>query len=142
MLVSRDGEAEEAFREAARRFPTDPSSLLPYAAVAQRLGHLDEARHALVRYSILVDQDRHPAQRAATIADLSVALDDSAAALSWYGKAAALAPENASILARLADAQSRSGQIERARATLQHAIEIDPADPAVRAVVRRLQPRP
>jgi predicted TPR repeat methyltransferase len=90
----------------------------------------------------LVDQDRHQAQRAATIADLSLALNDAGAALAWYEKSASLAPENASILARLADAQSRSGQADRARATLQHAVEIDPADPSVRATVRRLQLRP
>ena len=112
------------------------------AAVVGIAQHLDEARQALVRYSILVDHDRQKAQRAATIADLSLALDDVDSALSWYAKAASLAPENASILARLAEAQSRSGQLDRARATLQHAIEIDPADPAVRGVVRRLQPRP
>jgi tetratricopeptide (TPR) repeat protein len=141
LLVSRDVEAEQALGDAAQRFPTDPTALLPYAAVAQRLGHLHEARQALIRYSILVDQDRHEAQRAATIADLSLALNDAGAALAWYEKSASVAPENASILARLADAQWRSGQFDRARATLQHATEIDPADPSVRAAARRLQPR-
>ena len=39
------------FRQAAERFPIDPDVLPHYAAAAQRLGHLDDARQALLRYS-------------------------------------------------------------------------------------------
>ena len=49
-------EAEAIFRQASQRFPTDPEVLPHFASVAQRLGHLDDARQALVRYSILVDE--------------------------------------------------------------------------------------
>ena len=59
-----------------QRFPTDPDVLPHYASVAQRLGHLDDARQALLRYSILVDDDREQAAHAARIADLSLQLND------------------------------------------------------------------
>ena len=138
MLSGDYARAEQAFRQSAQRLPTDPRVLLPYASVAQRLGHLDEARQALVKHSILVDQDRREAQHSEQIADLSLALNDAGAAVAWYQKSESLAPADASLLARLADAQARSGRPDVARATLERAIEKDPTDPSVRAVARRL----
>ncbi len=75
VLAGRHAEAEAMFRQASQRFPTDPEVLPHFASVAQRLGHLDEARQALVRYSVLVDEDRDEAVRAARIADLSMAAE-------------------------------------------------------------------
>ena len=141
MLAGRHAEAETIFRQASQRFPTDPEVLPQLASVAQRLGHLDEARHALVRYAILVDDDRDEAMRAAQIADLSMQLDDATAAAAWYQRSHALGTSDASLLARMADAQSRAGQIDNARATIQRAIEKDPDHPLVRAVARRVQAR-
>ena len=80
------------FRQASQRFPTDPDVLPHFASVAQRLGHLDDARQALVRYSVLVDDDRDEAQHAVRIADLSMQLNDAAAAVAWYQKSDALGP--------------------------------------------------
>ncbi len=74
VLAGRHAEAETIFRQASQRFPTDPEVLPQFASVAQRLGHLDEARQALVKYSVLVDEDRDEAVRAARIADLSMQL--------------------------------------------------------------------
>ena len=141
MLAGRHAEAETIFRQASQRFPTDPEVLPQLASVAQRLGHLDEARHALVRYSILVDDDREEAVRAARIADLSMQLDDATAAAAWYQRSHALGTSDASLLARMADAQSRAGQVDNARATIQRAIEKDADHPLVRAVARRIQVR-
>jgi Flp pilus assembly protein TadD len=141
MLADRHAEAETIFKQASQRFPTDPEVLPHFAAVAQRLGHLDDARQALVRYSILVDEDRQESVRAARIADLSMQLDDATAAVVWYQKSDALGPSDASLLARMADAQSRAGQIDNARATIQRAIEKDPNHPLVVAVARRIQAR-
>jgi tetratricopeptide (TPR) repeat protein len=141
MLAGRYAEAEVIFREASQRFPTDPEVLPHFASVAQRLGHLDEARQALVRYSVLVDEDRDEAVRATRIADLSMQLNDAAAAVTWYQKSDALRTGDASLLARMADAHSRAGQVGPALATIKRAIEKDPDHPLVRSVARRLQAR-
>ena len=141
VLADRHDEAETIFRQASQRFPTDPEVLPHLASVAQRLGHLDEARQALVKYSILVDEDREEAVHAARIADLSMQLNDAVAAVAWYQKSDGLRASDASLLARMADAQSRAGQIENARATINRAIEKDPNHPLVRSVNRRLQAR-
>jgi tetratricopeptide (TPR) repeat protein len=138
MLANQYPQAEHVFRQAAQRLPTDADALPHYASVAERLGHLDEARQALVRYSILVDQDRHKASHAERIADLSLALNDAAAAVSWYRRSESLSSEDASLLARLADAQARTGALEEARATVLRALERNPVDPT-RAVARRLK---
>ena len=141
VLAGRHAEAETIFRQASQRFPTDPEVLPQFASVAQRLGHLDEARQALVKYSVLVDEDRDEAVRAARIADLSMQLNDAASAVAWYQKSDALRAGDASLLARMADAQSRAGQLEPALATIKRAIEKDPSHPLVRSVARRLQSR-
>jgi tetratricopeptide (TPR) repeat protein len=141
VLANRHAEAEAIFRQASQRFPTDPEVLPHFASVAQRLGHLDEARQALMNYSVLVDEDREAAGHAARIADLSMQLDDPVAAAAWYQKSDALRTSDASLLARMADAQSRAGQVENAHATIKRAIEKDPNHPLVRSVARRLQAR-
>ena len=141
MLAGRHEEAEAIFRQASQRLPTDPEVLPHFASVAQRLGHLDEARQALVKYSVLVDDDRDEAMHAARIADLSMQLNDATAAVAWYQRSDALRTSDASLLARMADAQWHAGQTEDALATLQRAVEKDPNHPLVRAVARRLQAR-
>jgi tetratricopeptide (TPR) repeat protein len=95
VLAGRPEEAEAAFRQASQRFPVDLEVLPQYAAVAQRLGHLDEARQALVKYSVLVDEDRAEAARAAQIADLSMQLDDALTAVAWYQKSDAIRTSDA-----------------------------------------------
>ena len=133
MLAGRHDEAEAMFRQASQRFPTDPEVLPHFASVAQRLGHLDDARQALVKYSVLVDDDRDEASHAARIADLSMQLNDAAAAVAWYRQSDALRTGDASLLARMADAQWRAGETEDALATLQRAIEKDENHPLVRS---------
>jgi Flp pilus assembly protein TadD len=141
VLAGRHAEAEVIFRQASQRFPTDPEVLPHFASVAQRLGHLDEARQALVKYSVLVDENADEAAHAARIADLSMQLNDAPAAAAWYQKSDALRPSDASLLARMADAQARAGQAEMANVTIKRAIEKDPNHPLVRSVARRLQAR-
>lgn len=141
VLAGRHAEAEAIFKQASERFPTDPEVLPHFASVAQRLGHLDDARQALMRYSILVDEDRDEAVHAARIADLSMQLDDAVSAVAWYQKSDALHASDASMLARMADAQSRAGQVDTALATIKRAQEKDPDHPLVRSVARRLHAR-
>jgi tetratricopeptide (TPR) repeat protein len=141
VLAGRHEEAENIFRQASQRFPTDPEVLPHFASVAQRLGHLDEARQALVKYSILVDENADEAVHATRIADLSMQLNDAAGAVAWYQKSDALRAGDASFLARMADAQWKAGHTDNARATLKRAVEKDPNHPLVRSVSRRLQAR-
>jgi tetratricopeptide (TPR) repeat protein len=141
MLAGRYAEAEAVFRQASQRFPIEPEVLPHLASVAERLGHLDDARQALVKYSILVDEDRLEAARAARIADLSMQLSDAVTAVAWYQRSDALRTSDASLLARMADAQSRAGQMETALVTIARAIEKDPNHPLVTTVARRLQAR-
>ena len=137
-LAGKHAEAEEVFREAAQRAPIDPQILPSYAAVAQQLGHLEDARQALLKYSILVDDDREKAAYAVRIADLSLQLNDPVTAVAWYQKSEGLTAADAPLLARFADAQARAGQVEAARLTITRALERDPDSPSLRAVERRL----
>jgi tetratricopeptide (TPR) repeat protein len=138
-LAGAHDKAALVLKQAAERLPIDPEVLPRYAAVAQRLGHLDEARQALVSYAILVDEDRDEASRAATIGDLSLQLNDAAAAIAWYQKSDSVAPGDATLLVRLADAQSRAGQLTEAKTTVSRALEKDPDNISARAIARRLQ---
>jgi len=141
MLAGEHARAEIVLRQASQRFPTDPDVLPHLATVAQRLGHLDEARQALVRYAVLVDEDREKASHAVWIADLSMKLNDAVSAAAWYEKSEALGTTDASVVVRLADAQAKAGKLDEARATVERALEKDPADAAARALARRLQAR-
>ena len=138
-LNGQNDEAERAFKLAGEKFPTDPTVLPQYATVAQRLGHLEDARLALQRYDALVDDDRDQAGHAAQIGDLSLQLNDAATAVTWYEKSAALVVPDAGLLAHLADAQLRAGQVEAARLTIARATAKDARNPSVRAVALRIQ---
>lgn len=140
-LAGRHLEAEAILSQASQRFPIDPDVLPHLASVAQRLGHLNDARAALVKYSALVDDDRDQAARAVRIADLSMQLDDARSAAAWYQRSDALRTGDATLLARMADAQSRAGDVEPALATVKRALEKDPANPLANAVASRLQAR-
>jgi tetratricopeptide (TPR) repeat protein len=132
-------EAERALKQAGEKFPTDPAVLPQYAAVAQRLGHLEDARVALQRYAALVDDDRDQAAHAAQIGDLSLQLNDGASAVVWYEKSIASATPDARLLAHLADAQWKAGQLDAARNTITRATAKDPKNPSVRAIALRIQ---
>ena len=141
MLAGQQPRAELVFKQAAQRFPTDPD-VLPYlATVAQRLGHLEDARQALVRYSILVDEAREQALQAVRIADLSMQLNDAASAIAWYQKSAALGTTDVALLVRLAEAQTKAGELDAARTTVQRALEREPDNMTARSLSRRLQAR-
>ena len=138
-LNGQNDEAERAFKRAGEKFPTDPTVLPQFAAVAQRLGHLDDARQALERYTVLVDDDRDQAAHAAQIGDLSLQLIDPLSAVNWYEKSAGLSAPDASLLAHLADAQLKAGRTDAARETIARATAKDEKNPLVRAVALRIQ---
>ncbi|MCM3880739.1 MAG: tetratricopeptide repeat protein [Vicinamibacterales bacterium] len=138
-LAGELSRAEAALRQASQRFPLDPDVLPPLATVAQRQGHLEEARQALIQYAALVDDDRDEAAHAELIGDLSVQMNDPATAVVWYKKSDVLSPADATGLARLADAQLKSGRTQDAQATAARALAKDPTDLSARAVSRRIQ---
>ena len=137
-LAGQPDRAEEAFREAAQRFPIDPSVLPPYASLAQRLGHLEDARQALVRYSVLADDDLNKAAHAARIADLSLQLNDAATAMQWYEKPETLSAADATQLTRLAEVQLKMGRAQDAPATVIRALAKDPASVPALALARQI----
>jgi tetratricopeptide (TPR) repeat protein len=139
----RDGQverAEQTLQQATTRFPVEPSAFLYYANAAERQNHLDAARRALVDYSSLVADDAQSAVRAARIASLSIRLDDAATAVRWLERAVAASPSDVRLLTSLADAQLRSGSRDAARATVERGLALDPQQPALQALARRVRP--
>ena len=139
VLAGRHAQAEQAFKQASEVFPLDLEVLPQYASTARRLGHLEDARRALIRYSLLVDDEREKAIHAERIGDLSLAVNDASTVVAWYQRSASRGADDASLLARLADAQLRSGEVDAARVTARRAIAADPNDGEAQAMTHRLQ---
>jgi tetratricopeptide (TPR) repeat protein len=91
--------AERVLMQATRRFPVDPSALATYAPVAERLNHTAAARTALIDYGALVTDEPDFGARAASIARLSLRLDDQATAASWIARGLEKDPGNAALQA-------------------------------------------
>ncbi|MDD5720649.1 MAG: tetratricopeptide repeat protein [Candidatus Krumholzibacteria bacterium] len=139
--LSLNGEtekAEQVLQQASARLPAEPTALLALANVARRLGHYAQARDALIRYTMLSDDDGDRGGRAAQIGDLSMQLNDPDVAVRWFQRAADAAGQDAALLGRLADAQFRAGRLDEARSTLDKAIEKDPGSAFLRSLARRL----
>jgi Flp pilus assembly protein TadD len=133
-LEARFEEAERVLQQAITRFPLHPSALLEYANAAERVGHLAEARRALVQYGGLIFDDRLLALRAARIGDLSLRLDDLPMAVAWLERARTAMPTDPSVLAALADARLRSGDRAGAHAAALQGLKLEPSSPVFRAL--------
>jgi tetratricopeptide (TPR) repeat protein len=131
--------AERILQQATTRYPVAPSAFLFYATVAERQHHFDAARRALIAYGALVPNDPELVSRAARIATLSLGLTDAPAAIEWFERALAAAPNDVRLLASLAEAQVMAGQAENARATVARGLEKDPENPQLAILVRRLK---
>lgn len=131
--------AEHVLERATSRFPIDPSALLVYATVADRQGHFDAARRALVDYEGLMSDEKDFVPHATRIATWSLRLNDAPTAVQWLGRAAAAAPNDVQLLASLADAQLRSGDPTAAQATIAQGLEKDPQNAALAALDRRVR---
>jgi tetratricopeptide (TPR) repeat protein len=118
--------AEQALREATRRFPVEAVAFAAYADVAERQNHIDAARAALIDYSALVSDRRDFASHAARIGRLSLRLDDASAAVTWFQRASAASPGDVGLLASLADAQLRAGDRAAAQKTIAGGVDKDP----------------
>jgi Tfp pilus assembly protein PilF len=135
-----DGEVELAaltLDRATTRYPIDAGALLLQATTAERMNDPDTARHALIKYMALVADNQEFASHAAQIGALSLRVNDVASAVEWLQRAAVAAPNDVRILTALADAQSRSGDVDGARATIARGLEKDPTNAQLVAMSRR-----
>jgi tetratricopeptide (TPR) repeat protein len=129
--------AELVLQQASTRYPLDPASLVLYASVAERQGHLDASRQALIDYAGLVADAPDAVPQAIRIADLSVKLKDADTAVSWLTRALRMAPDNIRVLERLGDAQLRAGDRSGARATIAQGLEKDPENSTLLGLARQ-----
>jgi tetratricopeptide (TPR) repeat protein len=144
LLMTPDANtAERVLQQATAKSPADPLAFSYLADAAERLGHYDLARHALIDYAALRGDDidaRRLALQTARLGDLSMRLNQPGVAATYYLRAADASPSDASFLARAADAQFRAGDADTARATITNALAKDPTSPVALAVARRLIP--
>ncbi len=134
--------AEQTLIEAVQRMPIEPLAFVYLADVAERLGHTERARDALVSYRALVPTSDGTADRlapAVRIADLAIKSGDAATAVRWYRRAADASPGSARLLGKLADAAWAAGDPPLARTSLARALELRPTDPALLALARRIR---
>src|SRR5262245_41742934 len=87
--------AERALQQAVGRFPIHTPALLLYATVAERQGHPDAARRALIQHAALVATNPDLPVHAAKIAALSLRLDDVATAAQWIRRGLDKDPQDA-----------------------------------------------
>jgi tetratricopeptide (TPR) repeat protein len=129
--------AEQALRQATRRFPVEPAAFVAYADVAERQNHIDAARASLIGYDALVSDDADFVSRAARIGRLSLRLDEPAAAVAWFHRASAATPGDVGLLASLAEAQLMSGDRTAAQRTITSGLEKDPKNAALLTLFQR-----
>jgi len=135
--------AETVLQEATEKRPVDPQAFYYLADAAERRGHIDVARQALIDYRALEGDERDARRRAAfhiRLGDLSLRLKDSAQAVTWYQHAVEANGADVSLLVRIAQAHLQSGSTEAAFATIQKALEKDPSNSAALALLRRIRP--
>ena len=103
LLLTKDAEsAERMLQDATEREPVDPLAFYYLADAAERLGHYDTARQALLSYITLRGDDADPHRAAAEsvrLADLSWRAHDTAAAAKYIDRALQADPGNARALA-------------------------------------------
>jgi tetratricopeptide (TPR) repeat protein len=128
--------AERVYQQATERFPIEPAAFLAYADVAERRGHLELARRALVEYGALVTDEQALSARARRIGGLSLRLNEPQRALPWLERASGTFSDHA-FLALLADAQFRTGDHASARATALQGLEKEPTSATLRSVELR-----
>jgi tetratricopeptide (TPR) repeat protein len=137
LRAEQNDAAEYVLQQAIRRFPVDPSAFLAYAIAAERQGHFDPARQALIEHVALMPAD-DPATRAEAIARLSLRVDDVDSAVTWLQRAREASPRSVRVLAALADAQLKAGHSSDARATIEAGLEEDPVHAGLLSMKQRL----
>ncbi len=134
LIVGQSENAERVLKQATERFPVDPEAFLEYATAAERRGHTQEARTALLQYGALVPDERNPAVRARRIGVLSLRLNEPKTAVLWLQRAEAATPDDTSVLAPLADALLRVGDRVAARSIAERGLRLEPTSVVLRNV--------
>lgn len=147
LLLSDQAErAATVLLDAVARKPLDPLAFYYLADAAERIGNVTVARNALVDFHALEGDSADARRRSRLferIATLSAGMNDPAAAVTWFGRAAAADPANAdaAFLVRFADAQWKTGDPAGARETLTKALALEPDHRTARSLLRRLARR-
>jgi tetratricopeptide (TPR) repeat protein len=139
LLAGDLGAAERTLKQATAQFPIEPAALLQLASVAERAGHVGTARDALMRYTAISGDGIPPPERALHLGDLSMRLNEPAAAVGWYAKAAQSDSAPPSTFARLAESQFRVGDQAGALASVERGLQREPRNLTLLGLQRRLQ---
>jgi len=140
LMTSDEETAERMLQDATEKQPVEPLAFYYLSDAAERLRHYDVARRALLDYEVLRGDEADPRRRSAhavRLGDLSLKLNEPAAAATYFLRAADGA--DAALLARAADAQWRAGDKDAALATAGKALERDPKNLLALSVQRRTQ---
>jgi tetratricopeptide (TPR) repeat protein len=140
LLTSDEETAERMLQDATQKRPVEPLAFYYLSDAAERLGHYDAARRALLDYEVLRGDESDVRRRsafAARLGDLSLKVNEPVAAATYFLRAATDATDP-NLLARAADAQLRAGDKDNARVTVNKALEKDPANALALSVQRRL----
>jgi tetratricopeptide (TPR) repeat protein len=138
LMTSDEETAERMLQDATQKQPAEPLAFYYLADAAERLGHYDVARRALLDYEVLRGDQADARRRSAyavRLGDLSLRLNEPAAAAAYFLRAAD--GSDAALLARAADAQLRAGDRDAARATAAKALEKDPKNVLATTISRR-----
>lgn len=143
LLIGDVETAERALQQATEKLPVETAAFSYLADAAERLGHLDVAREALLDYVSLVPDaldQRRGARIALRIAGLSMRLADPKTALLWYQRiVAASTTPDAALLVRMAEAHWASGNPDAARPILEKGLALEPTNAAGLALKRKLR---
>jgi tetratricopeptide (TPR) repeat protein len=139
MLAGDTGAAERTLKQATAQFPVDPAALLQLANIAERVGHLGTAREALIRYTAISGDGIPPVDRAIHLGDLSIRLNEPAAAAAWYAKASESPLATSATFARLAESQFRAGDQAGAMVSVERGLQREPKNATLLGLQKRLQ---
>jgi tetratricopeptide (TPR) repeat protein len=134
--------AEQTLLDAVGRMPVEPLAFVYLADAAERLGHLERAKDALVSYRALLPDSDDTAERLAPplrIADLAIKSGDAPTAARWYRRASDQSPGSTRILRRLVEAALLAGDPSLARPSVERALALRPNDAALATLAHRIR---
>jgi len=130
--------AERALRQAVARLPVPPDAYLHLADVTGRDGRIQDARDALLKYAMLIGDEKPMAAVATQIGDYSVRLGDAALAVRWFDRAIDEAGPSAALQIKLAEAAWRAGDVVRAHQVIDEGLAAEPDNRALRQLKGRI----
>jgi tetratricopeptide (TPR) repeat protein len=142
LLAGDEEHAEIVLQQASEKQPADSLAFYYLADVAERLGHFEPARRALLDYRAIAGDEpelRRRAVLAGRIGDLSMKLGEVQPALTWYERALEANAGDVPLLVSLAGAQKKAGDVQAARVTLARALDKDPENRSARMLQRQLR---